>query len=209
LTGGRRGGKLCPMKRTLLLLSLLCLAFPVRAQGPDDDDDGPEEREVEVRVKRGGPGGGPGRGGPGRDGPRRGDEEGGGGGEGGPFGGGRGRGMKHIFFSNEHHAGGIPEDPTVKDAYAKLKAAQEKVEKLKPRIRDAKEADKPALRKDVKAAVGEVFDAKLGVELAMWERMNKHLSQKKAKLDKRKEAREKLVQEKADQLMGDTPSWDD
>jgi hypothetical protein len=185
-------------------MSLLCLAFPVRAQ---EDDDGPEEREVEVRVKKGAPGGGPGRG-PGRDGPRRGDEEGGGD-QDGPFGRGRGRGMKRIFFSNEHHTQGIPEDPTVKDAYAKLKAAQEKLNGLRPKIRDAKEADKPALRKDVKAAVGEVFDAKMGVELAMWERMNKHLTQKKAKLDKRKEAREKLVQEKADQLMGDTPSWDD
>lgn len=185
------------MKRTLLLLSLLCLAFPVRAQGHDEDDDGPEEREVEVRVKKGGPGGGPMRGGP-----QGGDEDG-------PFGRNRGRAMRRIFMSNEHNAHGVSDDPALKEAREKHKAAQEKIHALRPKIRDAKEADKPALRKDAKAAVGELFDAKLAMEGAMLERMSKHLAQKKDKLAKRKEAREKLVQERADQLMGDAPSWDD
>lgn len=181
-----------------LALLLAVAALPVRAQGQDDEDDGFEEREVEVRVKKGGPRGGPGRGGP--QGP--GDEDG-------PFARGRGRAMKRIFMPAEHHAHGMPDDPALKEAREKYKAAQEKLSALRPKIRDAKDADKPALRKDAKAAVGELFDAKLAMESAMLERMGKHLAQKKEKLAKRKEAREKLVQEKTDQLMGDAPSWDD
>lgn len=184
------------MKTPLLLLSLLCLAFPVRADDHDDED--VEEREVEVRVKRSGPRGGHGQGGP----QSVGDESG-------PFGRGRGRAMKRIFMSPEHNAHGVPDDPALKEAREKLRAAQEKLSALRPKIRDAKDADKPALRKDAKAAVGELFDAKLAMESAMLERMGKHLAQKKEKLAKRKEAREKLVQEKTDQILGDAPSWDD
>ena len=181
------------MKRSLLLLALLCLAFPVRAD--DHDDDGPEDQEVEVRVKKGG--GGPGRGGRGRE---KDDD--------GPMGR-RGGGMRRIFMSNEHHAQGVPDDPALKEAREKLKTANEKVRALRPKLRDAKESEKAALRKEAKAAVGELFDAKLAMEQAMLDRMSKHLSQKKDKLAKRKEAREKLVQEKTDQLTGDAPSWDD
>lgn len=195
MTGGRSGGILCPMRHLLLPLALLCLALPVRAD-EHDHDDGPEEREVEVRVRKGGPGGGPGM-----------DMD-----DDGPMGR-RGGGMRRMFMSKEHHGVGRgmkgEPDPAMKEKHEKLRAAQEKVRGLKKKLRDAKESEKAALKKDVKAAVGELFDAKLAMEQAMVDKMAEHLKEKKDRLAKRKEAREKLVQEKADELTGDAPSWDD
>lgn len=181
------------MRHLLLPLALLCLALPVRADHHDGDDDGPEEREVEVRVRKGGGGGG----GPGMD-------------DDGPMGR-HGSGMRRMFMSKEHHGmGGKGEpDPAMKARHEKLRGAQEKLRELKRKLHDAKESEKAALKKDVKSAVGELFDAKLAMEEAMVDKMAEHLKQKKDKLAKRKEARDKLVQERADQLTGDAPSWDD
>lgn len=187
------------MKRFLLPLALLCLALPVRADDHDDEDKhvvveergdgghGPRERRYRVKGAEGGGG----------------DMD-----DGGPMGR-RGGGMRGMFMSKEHHGGKREMDPAMKAKREKLQAASEKVRELKRKLRDAKDSEKAALKKDAKAAVGELFDAKLAMEQAMIDKMAENLSEKKAKLAKRKEAREKLVQEKTDQLTGDAPSWDD
>lgn len=188
---------------------MLLAAGGVALAQEHDDDDGPgERREVEV-IKMKGPGGGPG-GGPGRRGRPEMDDEEGGDDEGGrPMHG----GMRRMMMMKEHHGmggghGGKDMDPAMKEKMEKMHAAQEKLREIKGKMRE-KGADKAALKKEAKAAVGELFDAKLAMEQAMVDKMSEHLAEKKAKLAKRKEAREKLVQEKVDQLSGDAPGWDD
>lgn len=196
------------MKRLLLLSVLLAAGGVALAQDHDDDDDGPgERREVEV-IKMKGPGGGPGGDGPGRRGrpDMEDDDEGGEGGGRRPMKG----GMRRMMMMKEHGGGmgGRDMDPAMKEKFEKMHAAQEKLRALKGKFRE-KGADKAALKKEAKAAVGELFDAKLAMEQAMVDKMAEHLAEKKAKLAKRKDARDKLVNEKVEQLSGDAPGWDD
>jgi hypothetical protein len=196
---------LSPMKRILLLSALLTLGSAA-AWAQDKDDDGPgEKREVEV-IKAG-----PGHGHAHQD--MDDDDEDGPGERGGGPKGGPGGGMRRMMIMKEHMGGGgvmgFEPDPAMKEKHEKVRAAERKLHELRRKLHDAKGAEKDALKKDAKAAVGELFDAKLAMEQGMLDKMSEHLAEKKAKLAKRKEAREKLVQEKTDQLTGDAAGWDD
>lgn len=189
------------MKRAILLCAALSLSVAVHAE---DEEPGPgETREVEViRGPRGHGGGGP-------AGEMGGDEDL----ERGPMGErGGARGMRRMMMPKEHMRGGgfgREMDPAMKERMEKLRAAEESLREVKIKLRSAKDSEKAALKKEARAALGEVFDAKLAVEQAMVDKMAEHLAEKKAKLAKRKAAREKLIDEKLDQLSGDSPSWDD
>lgn len=186
--------------RKTIMLSLLCslAAMPVRADEHEDED----EDEVRVEVIKARSGGGP------EKGVRRerdddDEERGGRGPHGGPMG-----GMKRMMISKERMSG-REMDPAMKESHEKVRAAKIKLHDLGQKLRKAKDAEKPALKKEAKAAVGELFDARQSMEQAMVEKMTEHLAEKKAKLEKRKAAREKLIDEKVDQMAGDAPSWDD
>ncbi len=185
----------------LFLLAALCLAVsPVHADDHDDDEDGPYERpgiaeegsgpkdshfrrrdDDDERGRRGSRG----EGGGGRMGREKGGE-----GRRGGFGGG------HI-------------DSAMKEKFEKTRAAHEKVRELTKKLRQAKESEKPALKKEARAALSELFDARLAMEQSMVDKMSEHLAEKKEKLAKKKAAKDKLVDEKLDKLAGDAPSWDD
>ncbi len=186
--------------RKVFMLSLLCAfaALPVRADDHEDED----EDEVRVEVIKGRSGGGPGKWVQ-KDEDDDGEGRGGRGPRGGPMG-----GMKRMMITKERMSG-REIDPAMKERHEKMRAAKIKVHEVAQKLRKAKDAEKPALKKEAKAAVGELFDARQAMEQSMLDKMSEHLAEKKAKLEKRKAAREKLVDEKVEQLSGDAPSWDD
>lgn len=175
------------MKPLLLLAAALCLsAVPVRADDHDEEDGTQAEQEVE--TIRGGPRGDD-------DAPR------------GRMGGGMGRMTPRGRMGKR---GGEPEpDPAMKEKFEAMQAAQDKVRELTKKLRKAKDSEKAALKKDAKAALERLFDARLAMEQSMVDKMSEHLAEKKEKLAKKKAAKDKLIEERLDKLTGDAPSWDD
>ncbi len=140
------------------------------------------ERVIVERSERAGESGEPG------DGPRRRPGR-----EGRPDGEGR--------FGREGR-GRPPLDPEMKEKHEAYREAQEKVREL---ARGGKSADKAAVRK----AVAELFDAKLAVDSAMLSQMEKRAAQMREKLAKRKASRERLIDEKAARVLGESDDdWD-
>lgn len=105
--------------------------------------------------------------------------------------------------------GGHEMDPAMKEKRETLRAAEEKVRGLAKSLRKAKEPEKAALKTQARAALGELFDARLAMEQAMTDKMAEHLAEKKAKLAKKKAAKERLINERLEKLSGDAPDWDD
>lgn len=117
--------------------------------------------------------------------------------------------MKRMMLPRGRHGPGGEPDPALKEHVLKVQAAEDKVRQVKIKLAKAKEAEKPALKAEAKAALGELFDARLALDEAGVARMEKKLAERKAKLERKKAAREKLVEERVERLAGDAPGWDD
>lgn len=116
------------------------------------------------------------------------------------------RGMRRMMITKERHH---EADPAMKERFLKVREAEEKVRAMKRKLVGAKDAEKAGLKAEAKAALGELFDARLAMDQAALERMEEKIAERRAKLAKKKAAREKLIDEKAEEISGDDPGWDD
>lgn len=101
------------------------------------------------------------------------------------------------------------QDQAMKERFLKVREAEEKVREVKRKFVGAKDSEKAGLKAEAKAALGELFDARLAMDQAALERMDKKVAERRAKLAKKKAAREKLIEQRAERLAGDAPDWDD
>jgi hypothetical protein len=94
---------------------------------------------------------------------------------------------------------------------AKLKKAEELEKKtvdMGVKLRDADPASQPAAKAELRKTVGELFDVKLAIAESIQQAAEKRAAALKARLEKRKAAREEFINKKVDRIAGDDDDWD-
>lgn len=79
--------------------------------------------------------------------------------------------------------------------------------KLSRKYEKASDADKAAIKADLKAKLGELFDLKQKSQQVRVQRMERELAQLKKKLETRKASKDKIVQERLSQMTGEGFGW--
>lgn len=164
-------------------------ALPLVARADHDDGDDDETVEIRKRVRHDD-----------RD-------EGGERGERGEWGerGGRREGMG----GREGHGGpmGMGGDPEMKEKFVKVRELERKLHGLARGLSQGSDAEKAAAKTEARKALGELFDAKLALESAMLEKMEKHAAELKAKIAKKKSSREKAIESRLSRMTGEGDDW--
>lgn len=161
-------------------------ALPPFARADDDDydDGGRETIEIRKRVHHGDEDG-DGE----RDGGRRERREG--------MGGREGRGGRM----------GMGGDPAMREKLDKVRELERKVHGLAKGLTQGSEAEKAAAKTEARKALGELYDAKLALEVAMLEKMEKHAAELRAKIAKKKSGKEKAVENRLTRMTGEGDDW--
>lgn len=100
------------------------------------------------------------------------------------------------------------QDPEMRDKLDKLRELETKAHDLATAVRKGTDAEKAAAKPELRKAIGELFDVKLALETTMLARMEKQAVELKAKLAKRKVAREKAIETRFLRMSGDGDEWD-
>ena len=103
--------------------------------------------------------------------------------------------------------GGPHDDPAMKEKFEKMRELDKKVRELAKGLRQGSDSDKAAAKAEVRKALGELYDAKLAMETAMLEKMEKHAAELKAKIAKKKGSREKAIDSRLARMSGDGDEW--
>jgi len=96
--------------------------------------------------------------------------------------------------------------PEARDRFVRNMKGELKVRKLAQAYRQGE--DKEAVKKELRAALGEQFDAKLSAHEARISIMQKEIESLKEKIQKRKGLKDKLVEKRLNELTGEEESWD-
>lgn len=178
-----------PRLALTLALTFVWSALPPLARANEGDGDG-EETTVEVRkhVRHADRDGGDERDDE-REGGRRERPEGMGGREG------RGGGPHGM-------------DPEMKEKFSKMRELERKLHDLAKGLRSGTDAEKAAAKTEARKVLGDLFDAKLALETAMLEKMEKHAAELKAKIAKKKGSREKAIDSRLARMSGEGDDWD-
>jgi len=151
----------------------------------DDGEDGEETVEIRKRVRYGD-----------RDGDRDGER-----------GGGRGEPREGMGGREGRGDGPRGMDPAMKEKFAKTRELERKVRDLSKSLRQGTDAEKAAAKTEARKTLGELFDAKLALETAMLEKLEKHAAELKAKLAKKKSSREKAIDSRLARMTGEDDEW--
>lgn len=112
--------------------------------------------------------------------------------------------FKHKLFG----FGPALHDPEARDSFIRGIKAENQMRKVMQQVKKAKGAEKEALRKDLEKALGEQFDARLAQQELKLKRMQEEIADLKSRIDKRRGLKDKIVQKKASELLGDIESWE-
>lgn len=158
-------------------------ALPVFASADDDDDGGGRETvEIRKRVHH-------------DDKDDDGDRDG---------------GRRERMGGRDGHGGGrmgMGSDPAMKEKLDKVRDLERKVHGLAKGLTQGSEAERAAAKTDARKALGELYDAKLALEIAMLEKMEKHTAELKARIAKKKTGKEKAVETRLTRMTGEGDDW--
>jgi hypothetical protein len=95
------------------------------------------------------------------------------------------------------------QDPEMREQKMKLRGLESKLQELHRKIRQSSDSEKAAVKTEARNLIGEIFDAKLAMEMAMLTKMEKHMAELKEKIAKKKSNREKMIDSKLVRMMGE------
>lgn len=104
--------------------------------------------------------------------------------------------------------GGPHGDPKVREKFEAMRGLEKKVREISRNMRRGSDAEKAAAKTEARKALGEMFDAKLALEEAMLEKMEKHTAELKAKIAKKKSGREKAIENRLARMSNEDDDWD-
>ncbi len=118
-------------------------------------------------------------------------------------------GGRRGMGGREGHGGhmGMGGDPAMKEKLDKVRELERKVHGLAKGLSQGSEAEKAAAKAEARKSLGELFDAKLVLETAMLEKMEKHMAELKAKIAKKKTGREKAIETRLSRMTGEGDDW--
>lgn len=99
-------------------------------------------------------------------------------------------------------------DPDMRGVFLKNAAADAKVRKAAEAARGAEGADKERSSKDLEAALGEQFDAKLAQQELQVKKMTEELAKLKERIEGRRAKKAALVKKRLAEMTGDGDGWD-
>ena len=99
-------------------------------------------------------------------------------------------------------------DAELRAKFDKVRALEGKIRDLGGKLSKAPETEKAAGKAEARKIVGELFDAKLDLDLAILTKTEKHVAEMKDKLAKRKENRERVIESRVARLTGEGDDWD-
>jgi len=102
---------------------------------------------------------------------------------------------------------GMGSDPAMKEKLDKVRELEKKVHGLAKELSQGSEAEKAAAKTEARKALGELYDAKLALETAMLEKMEKHAAELKARIAKKKTGREKAIDSRLSRMTGEGDDW--
>lgn len=103
--------------------------------------------------------------------------------------------------------GGPHDDPEMKAKFEKMRELEQKVRELAKGLRQGSDPEKAAAKVEVRKTLGDLYDAKLAMETAMLEKMEKHTAELRAKIAKKKGSREKAIDSRLARMSGDGDEW--
>ena len=103
--------------------------------------------------------------------------------------------------------GGPHDDPEMKAKFEKMRELEQKVRELAKGLRQGSDPEKAAAKVEVRKTLGDLYDAKLAMETAMLEKMEKHSAELRAKIAKKKGSREKAIDSRLARMSGDGDEW--
>ncbi len=171
-------------------LAAVWAALPPAIRAQDDDRDGGERIEKVERIERVNR---PERNEQGED--RR----------------GRGREGREGMGRREGPEGrgtGPGTDPVMNEKFEKVRGLEQKVREMSRGMREGSDAEKAAAKTEARKVLGELFDAKVALDSAMLEKMEKHVSELRAKIAKKKSSREKAIDSRLARMTGEGDDWD-
>jgi hypothetical protein len=98
--------------------------------------------------------------------------------------------------------------PEMKGKFEKVRALEKKSRDLSRKMRKGSDAEKAAAKNEARKTVGELFDAKLAMETAMLEKLEKHAAELKEKIAKKKSSREKAIEARLDRMSGEDDDFE-
>jgi ParB-like chromosome segregation protein Spo0J len=112
------------------------------------------------------------------------------------------------FRQKLHGMAPILRDPEVKAMFVRGAKAEFEVRRLVQAVKKADAAEKEKLKKELESALNAEFDAKLaGHELKLKKRQEE-ITNLKSRIEKRRALKDKIVQKRLGEVMGEVESWD-
>lgn len=100
-------------------------------------------------------------------------------------------------------------DPDMRQVFLRNMKSEQRVRKASGALRHGQGGDKEALKKELEAALSEQFDAKLAQQELQLKKMETEIGRLKARIDKRRGLKEKIVKKRVGELSGDdAEAWD-
>ncbi|MBI5245236.1 MAG: hypothetical protein HY922_16360 [Elusimicrobia bacterium] len=112
------------------------------------------------------------------------------------------------FRRRLHDMAPILRDPEAREMMKRNMKAEFAVRRLAQGIKKAQGAEKDALKKDLEKALAEEFDAKLAGHELKLKKMQEEISNLKARIEKRKGLKDKIVQKRLGEMTGEVETWD-
>lgn len=99
-------------------------------------------------------------------------------------------------------------NPDMREVFLKTSAAEAKVHKAAEAVRRADGNDKDRLSKELEAALGEQFDAKLAQQELQVKKMTEEIGKLKARIEARRAKKAQLVKKRLAEMTGEGDGWD-
>lgn len=108
--------------------------------------------------------------------------------------GGEGRGMRER-------------DPEMREKHDALRELEKRSREQAGRAREGSDAEKAAAKAELRKTLGELYDAKLAMEAAVLAKLEKHASELKARIAKKKSSRDKAIESRLSRMTGEGDDW--
>lgn len=100
------------------------------------------------------------------------------------------------------HDGEAP-DPAMKARFEKFQALQKALHEKQEKLHRGTDAEKAAAKTETRKLLAELFDAKLAMQEDLVKKMESHLAEQKASVERKKASRDKLIDAKLERMAGD------
>jgi Spy/CpxP family protein refolding chaperone len=102
---------------------------------------------------------------------------------------------------------GPQQNPEIAKRLDKLREIEDRLRAAAMKARAGTDAEKAAAKIEARKVLGELFDAKLDLETAMLDQMEKRAAELKEKISRKKTARDEMIEARLARMTGEIDDW--